>query len=303
MEDQIKQITELFAAPRGNLQRVVDYGGVSFYTSSALRESFVKAMLKSSRTAPVVSTIVKLMTKGEFHPCYLTDKILKTILKRQPPEFKGYAGITIGKQIYIFVDNDTNIFGFASNNDLSTTALHELVHKASEKFRSVFLSLFKPELTSYYKNYWEQLFSTKTNSLDEKTTFEIVSFIYNSFEHGGRSNEGLIAYHKLLLETFKERTTLPPEDLQRLVTAYIVFIKIIWKGMMSGSPSLIEKAAFANRTIVVPLYTAYKTAFGINIRHIKELCYQELYAPSEVISLPSLIKRPSNKVYAIVNKL
>jgi len=303
MEDQLAQISELFAAPRGNLQRVIDYGGVPFYTSSTLKQNFIKAMSKSSRTAPVVSTVVKLMGKQEFFPCYLTDKILKTILRKQPPQFKGYAGLTLGKYIFVFVDNDTNIFGFASNNDLSITTLHELIHKAAEKFKSRFLSTFKAELIMFYRSYWEQLFMVKANSLDIKTVNEIITYIFNNTESGKRNNASLVEYHGMLMEKFKDITTLEANEFQKLVTAYIVLIKIIWKGSMDGIPSLIEKAVLANRNIIVPLYTAYKMAFGINVKHIKELCYQELFAPSEVISLLAMLKRPSQKIYAIVNKL
>ena len=303
MEDQVKQITELFAAPRGNLQLVMNYGGVKIYTSSVLKQNFVKAMIKSSRTAPIVSTMVKLMGKGEFIPCYLTDRIIKTILKKQPPEFKGFAGQTIGKYILVFVDNDTNIFGFASNNDLSITTLHELIHKVSNKYPKQFLSTFKQELTSYYKNYWSQLFMTERNGLDDKTVQRMITFIYKNTERNTPSNKILVQYHNMLLETFGNITTLDSQKLQKLVTEYIVLIKIIFKAMTSGAPSLIVKVTYANRHIIAPLYTAYKTTFGINVRHMKELCYQELYAPSEVISLPALIKRPSQKVYKMVNKL
>ncbi len=303
MDEQIAQITELFAAPRGTLQLAINYGGVKIYTSSVLKQNFMKAMSKSSRTAPVVSTILKLIGKGEFLPCYLTDTIIKTILKKQPPEFKGYAGQTIGRYILVFVDNDTNIFGFASNNDLSITTLHELIHKASNKFPRQFYQTFKSELTTFYKNYWSQLFMVEKNRLDDKNVERIINFIYTNTEKGIKSNKVLVEYHRMLLETFKDISTLPPKKLQKMVTDYIVVIKIVWKAMAAGVPSLIVKVIFANRQIIVPLYTSYKTTFGINVKHIKELCYQELYAPSEVISLPALIKRPSQKVYKMVNKL
>lgn len=301
MDDQVAQITELFAAPKGTLQLVVNIGGVKIYTSSVLQQNFIKAMSKSSRTAPVISTMVKLMGKGEFMPCYLTDRIMKTILRKQPPEFKGYAGQTFGKYILIYVDNDTNIFGFASNNDLSITSLHELIHKAANKFPKQFYQTFKSELTTYYKNYWSQLFMVKKDSLDDKTVQRIISFMMSMGSMS--SNKALVEYYGILLETFKDITTLNSKELQQLVTDYIVLIKIVWKGMGSGVPSLIEKAAHANRQIVKPLYISYKMTFGINVRHIKELCYQELYTPTEVISLTALIKRPSQKIYKMINKL
>lgn len=304
MNEQITEITELFAAPRGTLRLVVNWGGIKIYTSATLSQNFIKAMSKNSRVAPVVKTVVKLMSSGEFVPCYLTNKILKTLLKRQPPEFKGYAGQTIGKHILVFVDNETNIFGFASNEDLSITTLHELIHKASNKFPSVFLSTFKSELTTFYKNYWSQLFSVKRDGLDDKQVQKIIELVYRKTERFDRSNKVLSEYYNLLTDTFSNGvSTLGKEELNKLITQYIVLIKIVWKAMGSNAPSLIQKAVIANRHIIAPLYTSYKNTFGINVKYIKELCYQELYAPSEVISLPALIKRPSQKVYKLVNKL
>jgi hypothetical protein len=303
MQDQIAQISELFAAPRGQLQLVGNFGGVKIYTSPTLKQNFIKAMSKTSRVAPIVKTMEKLIDKGELYPCYLTDTIIKTILRRQPPEFKGYVGTTIGKYILIYVDNDTNIFGFASNNDLSITTLHELIHKASNKFPKQFFNTFKSEMTIFYHFYWSKIFSLDTKKISIKDIQEIVSFLYNTTETKSRDNKSLSSYHNLLIEKFGNVTTLEKELFEKLVQDYIVLIKIVWKGMTSQAPSLIEKVVFANRQLIIPLYSAYKTTFGINIRHIKELCYQELYAPSEVISLPALVKKPSAKVYGIVNKL
>jgi len=303
MGDQITHINEMFAAPKGDLRLVLNMGGVNIYSSVLLKQNFIKAMGKTSRVAPIVKTLVKLMKKGEFFPCYLTDKIYKVLLKRQPPEFKGYAGFTMGKYILVFVDNDVNIFGFASNNELSITTLHELIHKSSNKFPNQFYQTFKSELTMFYHFYWSKIFSVQSGKLDIKQTQKLISFIYLNIEIKERTNKMLSQYHKLLLETFTDITTLNKEEIEKLITDYIVMIKIIWKGISSNSPQLIEKVVFVNRKFITPLYTAYKTVFGINVKHIKELCYQELYAPSEVISLPALVKRPSQKVYKLINKL
>lgn len=303
MSDQIDQIVEMFAAPRGNLDLVVRFGSVDIYTSNILKKNFIKAMSKTSRIAPVVGTIEKLIDKHELIPCYLTDKIIKTLLKRQPPEFKGYAGTTFGKYILVYVDNDTNIFGFASNNDLSITTLHELIHKASNKYPKQFLNTFMQDWILFYHFYWCKIFSLDSKKINIRDIKEIITFLYNTTENKSRENKDLVSYHKLITEKFKDATTLNEDLFNKIVQDYIVLIKIVWKGMSSHAPNLIEKAVFANRQLIIPLYSAYKITFGINIRHIKELCYQELYAPSEVISLPALVKLPDKKVYNIVNKL
>jgi hypothetical protein len=303
MEDQRNQIVELFAAPRGELQLVVNWQGVKIYTSPKLKQNFLKSMSKTSRTAPIVSTLLKLINKNEFIPCYLTSSIIKSILKRQPPEFKGYSGTTMGKYILVYVENDTNIFGFASNDELSITTLHELIHKSSNKFPSQFFQTFKSELIEYYSNYWNRLFNVSAGQLKKDKVEEIVKFLYKTTETGQRTNAALIKYHDMLKETFKGVTTLEEKTLEEIIRSYIILIKIVWKAMDSGAPSLIEKAAYANRQIILPLYISYQETFGINVKKMKELCYQELYAPSEVISIPALVKTPNPKVYKLINKL
>jgi len=147
----MSSVNEIFAAPRGDLKVVANFSGVKIYTSQTLIKKFLKAMRKNSRTEPVASTILKLMQKMEFMPCYLTDGVIKSILRKQPPEFRGYVGMSMGKYIFVFVDNDTNIFGFASNEQLAVTTLHELIHKSAEKFPSKFYKTFEQELTTFYK--------------------------------------------------------------------------------------------------------------------------------------------------------
>lgn len=303
MDDQVTQISELFAAPKGNLTVAVDFGSIKVYTSPTLKKNFLKAMTKTSRVAPVVNTIAKLMMKNEFIPCYLTNKIYKTLLKKQPPSLKGTVGQTFGKLILVYVDNEANIFGFASNNQLSITTLHELIHRAAGKFPTNFMQTFKVELNLFYSFYWNTIFSIKKHEMNLKEVQELVQFLFNKGKNPRGSNKFLVEYYKRLIEMFKDKTTLNNEDFQKLVTQYIVMIKIIWKGELAGLPNLVEKAVFANKHLIVPFYTTYKSVFGINVKHIKELCYQELYDPSEVISLPALVKRPSQKVYKMINKM
>lgn len=295
------QVNEIFAAPRGDLKIVANLSGIKIYTSQTLVEKFIKAMLKNSRTAPITPIILKLIQKHEFMPCYLTDKVFNSLLKKQPPEFKGYVGMTMGKYIFVFVDNDTNIFGFASNEQLAITTLHELIHKSSEKFPSQFYKTFIDELTLFYKNYWTKIFSLQ--EIKNKDIQTIIQFLYKNTESGKRNNTSLSKYHKLLSDLCINNTSLNNKQIQSLITEYIILIKVIWKGITSNSPSIIEKIIIDKKHLISPLYYSYKNSFGISVNHIKELCYQELYAPSEVISLPALVKQPNPKIYTIIKKL
>lgn len=300
---QSSNTLEMFAAPRGNIQVATNYFGVKFYTSDKLKENFLKAMNKSGRAQPIVPVLEKLIKKNEFIPCYLTDKISKFLLRKRPEEFKYYAGITIGKYIFVFVDNDTNIFGFSSNEELSITTVHELIHKASNKFPKEFYQLFKNDLIEFYTNYWSMLFNVPKKDLSSKEVDSIISFVFFNIEKGEASNKNLTKYYHMLYDTLKDKTSLSEPQFRKLVTDYIVLIKIVFKAMSSGSGSLIQKACMTMRHIIKPCYITYSNIFGIKPTKIKELCYQELYAPSEVISLPALIKRPSGNVYRAIKKL
>jgi len=298
-----KKVNEIFAAPRGDLKIVANFGGIKVHTSQTLVEKFLKAMSKNSRTAPIASVLLKLIQNKEFMPCYLTDKVLKTLLRKQPPEFKGYVGMSMGKYIFVFVDNDTNIFGFASNEQLAITTLHELIHKSAEKFPKQFYQTFIPELTLFYKNYWANIFSLQKDKIKDKDIQNIIEFLFNTTENNKRNNSVLSTYNNMLLNLCVNITTLNNKQIQTLIKEYIVLIKLIWKGMDSNNPTLIEKVILDSRHLINPLYHSYKNSFGITVKHIKELCYQELYAPSEVISLPALIKQPNPKIYKLIKKL
>lgn len=295
-----KKVNEIFAAPRGDLKIVANFGGVKVHTSQTLVEKFLKAMTKNSRTAPIAPVLLKLIQNKEFMPCYLTDRVLKTLLRRQPPEFKGYVGMSIGKYIFVFVDNDTNIFGFASNEQLAITTLHELIHKSAEKFPKQFYQTFIPELTLFYKNYWSNIFSLQQDKIKDKDIQNIIEFLFNTTENNKRNNAILKKYNDILLNLCRDTSTI---NVQEIIKQYIVLIKVVWKGMETNNPTLIEKVVIDSQHLVSPLYHSYKNSFGISVKHIKELCYQELYAPSEVISLPALIKQPNPKVYKLIKKL
>ena len=66
MDDQVTQISEIFAAPKGNLTVAVNLGSIKLYTSPTLKTNFLKAMAKTSRVAPVVNTIAKLMMNTQI---------------------------------------------------------------------------------------------------------------------------------------------------------------------------------------------------------------------------------------------
>ena len=47
MSEEAKLIAELFAAPTGDIEPVVNLGGVEIFTSKSLKQNYVKAMAKT----------------------------------------------------------------------------------------------------------------------------------------------------------------------------------------------------------------------------------------------------------------
>ena len=51
MDDQVTQISELFAAPKGDLQLVINFGGVKIYTSNMHEKKMERCLCaKSTKT-------------------------------------------------------------------------------------------------------------------------------------------------------------------------------------------------------------------------------------------------------------
>lgn len=304
MEDQVKQITELFAAPRGELQYITTVSGAKIYTSTKLKQSYLKAMSKTSATAPIIKVIAKLMMQNELIPCYMTDKVYKSILKRQPSSLKYNLGLSIGKMVFIFVESQANIFSFASNNIISSVTVHELVHRSAYEFGNAFYQTFKEDYNKFYSFYWNKVFSLDINSVVKKDVEEIVSFLSLKLRKlSDFNNKNLSKYHGMLVNAFKDKTTLSEKEFLELVNQYIVLIKIFWKADELKAPELISKAAMAHKHLIKPFYTAYEVVFNLRPKKMDILCYQETYAPEEIISVIVTLKKPDPRVYKLINKL
>jgi len=141
------------------------------------------------------------------------------------------------------------------------------------------------------------------SKIKNKDIQTIIQFLFNNTERNKRDNKSLSKYYNLLSTLCIDNTSLNNKQIQDLISEYISLINVVWKGINMNSPALIEKIVIDKKHLITPLYHSYKNSFGISVKHIKELCYQELYAPSEVMSLQALVKQPNPKIYTIIKKL
>lgn len=299
-------LSELFAAPRGELQVVTKLMGVSLFTSDTLKRNYLVAMAKTGKTAPVFKTISDLLQKNILTPVYSTDKILKSIRKKQPVQVRDFAGlVTEDKKIYIFVETDANIFSFTSNDDLATVTIHELIHYISSFYPKEFYSIFKNDLEDFYRFYYTKLLSCNPSDINKKSIESLVNFIHFNLEANSFiiSNNLLKEYYDIISETFKSSSTLSNERFSLVVTEIMVFIKVLQKLAEVGASENFIKVIQTYKHIISPLYTTYKHVKAVNPMDAKSLCFQELWSTSEVIAIPAMVKDINPKVYRAINKL
>ena len=295
------KLSELFAAPRGDIRTVTKINGIGIFTSSELKERYLLAMGKTDKSIPIIKTITKLLQDGTLTPVYSTHKLLQSIRKKQPIQLRGFAGVVLNnKNIYIFVETDANIFSFTSNEDLATVTIHELIHYISASDSKDFYNIFKEDLENFYEFYFTRLLSSSKSDVKD-----LVNFIHFNLESNpfNISNSLLREYYDLIFSTFKDTSTLSEEAFTKIVTDLIVLIKLLQKLAESGSTQFFAQTAVAYKYIISPLYVTYKHTKSVNPMEAKTLCFQELWSTSEVIAVPSMIKLPSPKVYKAINKL
>jgi hypothetical protein len=301
------KVSELFAAPRGKLILAGKYSGKEFYTSAELKESYLIAIQKSSKASSVYRSIFDLVRRGVIIPVYKQKGFLRGLLKQNPIEFEGMAGLALPQfnLIYIFVETQANLFSFVPNNALATVTLHELMHLFSHRKPKEFLELFESELNQFYKTYFCKILSCNPSKVPDKEVSDLTKFIYSTFEIGNFYSadvQKFVSYYNKLNEIFKDKSTLSAEVFEKNIRDFVVMLKIIQKFEVYGKGHEIIKVAMAYKNLISPLYITYKEIFKVNALKENQFTYQELFYPSEIISLLTLGSPPS-KIYQAVNKL
>jgi hypothetical protein len=303
-----KKLSEFVTIPRGKLQPVARYSGKSFFTSDVLKRQYVAAMKKSSRGAPIINQIESLVNKSIIIPVYKSKSIIRAILKLQPVQFSGIAGAAVPdkKVIYIFVETSTNLFSFTNSDALASVTLHELIHLLSFVKPKIFFETFKGDLKKFYRFYFCRLLNCDERKVSEAKFNKLIEFLYWKVEHRkylSLSNKEIKKYYDLIVDTFKEISSLDEKTFIKLVSEYFVTMKLILKLESYGQGHQIIKVATAYKHIITPFYVAYKNVFAINPIKENQFVYQELFVPSEVICMQSIAKTPSPTIYRAVKKL
>lgn len=279
-------LNEVFVVPVG-LQVVARLDGIDLFGSDGMNRSFIKALTKSKRTKSVVKKVESLVDKKQIIPCFLSKTILGFVTRKFFTPRSQRATVAFfepvkTKKIYVLIDNNVNFFAHVSNNFIAAVTVHELMHMVASKKPTMFFNLFKPELTTYYKNLWRIIFSLEEDKIKDSDVEEVVSFIFRKLELVKKeiTNSDLNKYFNILHSTFSSITTLEEDRFTIQLRDYIVAIKLFLRNF-----EVFFSIARKFSHILNPLYNSYKQSFGY--KNLNILCIQELIYPSEVICICS----------------
>ncbi len=276
---------------------VANFDGYKLYGSPVLRRQFLTAMGNTPRTKPILNTINYLVNNKIVIPCIVKKGIFDYIkYKTINPNQKFAESIPIlgfydsrSKKVYVVTNNNKVFFESDSKALLAKYTIHELMHKVAEEDTN-FLTNYKDELQQFYLAMFTEMFKLK-NKVD---VMPIVTFIYNMEMTNYYTMDKFKTYYNLLDSTFKNHTGLKRSDYEKMLNDYMLSAKVL----LSGAGGF-KKAANNFGHVLNPIYKAYKTAFGINLRY---LVIQELIIVSEVICIYSETKTNS-KIYSSIKNL
>jgi len=288
-----KDVQEMFAIPVG-LRHVANVDGIPLYSSKSLKIKYVKAMSKVKNTKPIVSTISKLVEKGEITPCWLSKGLFRLTAFKifAPAGIKTIKGFFYppSNKIYLLIDNNM-VFGFSSNRFLAVLTVHEGMHMFAKKHPSTFLSIFGDDLAKFYSFIFDKIFKLEGKKIKELDS--IIKFLFRNLEgtlaRVSNPNPLLVRYYNILDKALKPYSSLDENEFKKILTAYIVVAKIYLKDV-----DMFLRVQRKFGMILSPLYEAYRRQF--KAKNLGTICVQELVYPSEVIAVLSEV-RPSSKVY------
>lgn len=300
MQEEI--LLELFSIPVG-LKKVIKVDDVELYTSDSLTKNFVKALSESEILQAFSDKINSLVNDGRVVPCYINRGITKVFLWKfltKGLEHKYGSSLAFfsskSNAVYVLIDNNISYFGFISNDFLSKLIIHELAHMSSFNDWNGFSKLFSTELTTFYSNYYQELF--KLSDIDKEEVSNYVLDIIKIRKNGVSVD---VKKHMSRVESFldflKKKYNIKAEDFDRIKSKYIHIYKLVL--FVDRDKAFIQELV-KNKEIIIPFVKAYRKSFGIDILS-RSTPFQEIYEPSEVICEYCEETAPKEKVLKMLS--
>lgn len=272
MEDKL---LELFSTPTG-LEPAYQMDNLTFYSSDKLKKNFVIAFLKSSKGKNVAKQIDSLVEKGIVIPCYKSKNVLSFIKHKLTSDNKYIMAFYAveDKKVVVIIDNSSTIFGTSSNNELTSTTMHECMHLAAGRNLNQFLKVFSPNLIKYYSAFFSDYL--KIENINQSKIRAFINYL-KEFEKRGPSyaNRKLGEYFTVIENLFLEDSKLDKDVFNKRLTDMVVACKLF---ILSISSLMKNARKFA--MVFTSLNRAYETAFGEKNKYTTPI--QELVSLSEI---------------------
>lgn len=278
-----EQLQELFSIPKG-LEPAYQIDNLTFYSSDKLKKNFVIAFMKSSKGKHIAKQIDSLVEKGIVIPCYKSKNILSFIKHKLTSDNKYIMAFysVQDKKVVVIIDNSSTIFGTSSNNELTSTTMHECMHLAAGRHLNKFIKVFYPKLVEYYSAFFSDYFEIE--NISKNKIGEIIKFMA-IFEKRGPSyaNSKLADYYRLIESLFVADSKLEEGEFRTRLTSMVVATKLFILSMNS-----LMRNARKFSMVFTSLNRAYQKAFGENNKYTTPI--QELVSLSEVACVLSEMK-------------
>jgi len=292
-----KYLEELFALPiKPTLEAVVD--GQKFYSSPSLKKAFLKSIGSSGRSSQIYKPIEKLvMKKKRIVPCFLSKNMYRFFKHKMFGSAVDKTSLAFyhmpQKRVFVLVDNAISPVGTGTNDELASTTMHECVHLYAHGMTKKFYRTFKTELDRYYISYFSRVFQLKSKPKLDK----MYKFLYTyEYQRGYQMNKNLSKYYKILEKILMPHSQMETITFKKTLTDLIVVVKVY---LMSFDAFVRMYRQYMH--ILGPLDRAYRDAFGKRNRFTTP--YQELSAPSEIISVFSEMKPTDSKIKKMFKEL
>ena len=284
------KLDELFSLPVG-LEVGTVIGGQKFYTSDKLKKNFVLAFEKSSKGADISKSIETLVEKELILPAYKNKGLLRFFKHKMMSSGEDKYALAMyyvnEKRIIVLIDNNTSIFGTASNNAIISTTMHECMHLLSGRNMNSFLKIFTPVLREFYENYFTDVFKLKSKPKGLDTIIGFIAFVESP--GGPPINKKLARLYELMEKEFMGYSSLNPDQFKTVLVDYIVAAKILTVSIQS-----FLRVKNKYMYLLNALERAYKKTFRKKNKVTQ--VFQEMFSVSEVICVMAELKPKDPKI-------
>lgn len=252
--------------------------GISVYTSDELKEKLKKFISKQGSSSSI-DILIKLVDNETLVPVINEPSVLKQLImkiRRQKPLTNILGAATKGVGYVVFHDS---LPGLKLSSYVVKTSLHEMMHVAFQKFPEKFSKINFNIYEKFYSYLYKDFFETKTY---DKELFEkfLTRFIKDSIE-------GITyweTYSKLLRLAFINHTSLPKDSINQRIEL-----------LMNTVEDLLDNNPVNRYNLLIALIRKTYRSLFTTFDYLAS-AGQELYVPSEIISILSTINPDHNNV-------